>query len=282
MTDNGVPIIEHGLLALSEAEWGLAVRNAALIAPLARRDVVGRRAAADAATQLGVSVRQVYILSYRLANIATLMFKRELAAALEALPPRSRPGTGGRATMIPISPQLLPRPADWPATVHLTGHWSANPEETGGDKELTDFVEDGGFVYAGFGSMKAGDSRARGKAIMEAARRNGMKTLVAEGWGGVEIPAASMASDVLVRESVNHHLVLPRAFAAIHHGGAGTVHAVARAGIPSVVVPFIADQPFWASLLHQRGLAPEAIPYRKLTARGRPRGGLSPRRGLQQ
>jgi hypothetical protein len=33
MKDNGVPIIEHGLLAVSEAEWGLAVRNAALIAP---------------------------------------------------------------------------------------------------------------------------------------------------------------------------------------------------------------------------------------------------------
>jgi sterol 3beta-glucosyltransferase len=39
-----------------------------------------------------------------------------------------------------------------------------------------------------------------------------------------------------------------------------------QAGIPSVVVPFIADQPFWGHLLHQRGLGPEPIPYRKLTA----------------
>jgi sterol 3beta-glucosyltransferase len=204
--------------------------------------------------------------SYRLANVATLMFKRELAAALEAVPSPSRPGTGRRATMIPISPQLLPRPADWPATVHLTGHWSAKPEEIDSDKELADFMADGGFVYAGFGSMKAGDPRARGEAIVEAARGNGLKTLVAGGWGGIDLPAAAQGGDVLVRESVNHHLVLPRAFAAIHHGGAGTVHAVARAGIPSVVVPFIADQPFWGHLLHQRGLAPAPVPYRKITA----------------
>jgi sterol 3beta-glucosyltransferase len=70
---------------------------------------------------------------------------------------------------------------------------------------------------------------------------------------------------VLVRESVPHHRVLPRAVAAIHPSGAGTVHAVAGAGIPSVVVPFIADQPFWGHLLHRRGLAPKPIPYRKLT-----------------
>lgn len=204
--------------------------------------------------------------SYRLANVAALMFKREVAAALQALPPRPGTGTGRPATMIAISPQLLPRPADWPHTVHLTGHWSGNSAEREGDQELTDFMEGGGFVYAGFGSMKAGDPRARGEAIVEAARRNGLKTLVASGWGGIEIPPMAKGGDVLVRESVNHHLVLPRASAAIHHGGAGTVHAVVRAGIPSVVVPFIADQPFWGHLVHQRSLGPEPVPYRKVTS----------------
>jgi sterol 3beta-glucosyltransferase len=51
----------------------------------------------------------------------------------------------------------------------------------------------------------------------------------------------------------------------VHHGGAGTVHAVLRAGIPSVVVPFLADQPFWGRHLHRRGLAAPPVPYRRLT-----------------
>jgi sterol 3beta-glucosyltransferase len=204
--------------------------------------------------------------SYLPARVATLMFRRELQAALDFLPPGRTPATGTRATLIPVSPHLLPRPADWPASVHLTGHWAAEPAALEIDDELKAFLAGGDFVYAGFGSMKAGDSRERGAAVIEAARRNGLRALVATGWGGIEVPAAVMGGDVLVRESVAHHMVLPRAAAAIHHGGAGTVHAVARAGIPSVVVPFIADQPFWGALLHRRGLGPQPVPYRKLTA----------------
>ena len=204
--------------------------------------------------------------SYLPARAATLMFRRELQAALDFLPPGRTPATGTRATLIPVSPHLLPRPADWPASVHLTGHWAAKAMAMEIDDELKAFLDGGDFVYVGFGSMKAGDARERGAAVIEAARRNGLRALVAKGWGGIEVPPAVMGGDVLVRESVAHHMVLPRAAAAIHHGGAGTVHAVARAGIPSVVVPFIADQPFWGAVLHRRGLGPQPVPYRKLTA----------------
>lgn len=86
MTDNGVPVIEHGLLAMSEVEWDLAVRNAALIGPLARQDVVVRRAAAEAVAQLGVSVRQVYILIER--------FRRGSGNVTDLLPGRSGGGRG--------------------------------------------------------------------------------------------------------------------------------------------------------------------------------------------
>lgn len=210
-------------------------------------------------------------ITYRFADVARLMFRRELEQAARDLPPGPRTTSQPAATLIPISPQLLPRPVDWPETVHLTGHWSTHPPAGNGsaapdpDQELTDFVDDGAFVYAGFGSMKAGDPEARGTAIVEAARRNGLKVVAASGWGGIDIPPTLRGDDVLLRKSVDHNLVLPRAVAAIHHGGAGTTHAVVRAGIPSVVVPFIADQPFWGYLLHQRDLGPEPIPYRKVT-----------------
>lgn len=91
MTNNDVPIIEHGLLAMSDAEWDLAVREATVIAPLAGQDVVGRRAATDAATQLGVSRRQVYILIER--------FRRGSGKVTDLVPRRSGGGRGtGRLT----------------------------------------------------------------------------------------------------------------------------------------------------------------------------------------
>ncbi|MFC6256026.1 glycosyltransferase, partial [Kocuria oceani] len=48
-------------------------------------------------------------------------------------------------------------------------------------------------------------------------------------------------------------------------GGAGTVHTVARSGVPHVVVPFLADQPFWGRQLHRLGLAPAPVPRKRLT-----------------
>lgn len=54
--------------------------------------------------------------------------------------------------------------------------------------------------------------------------------------------------------------------AIVHHGGAGTTGAAIRAGKPSVVTPFIADQFAWARLLNARGLAPAPLPHRTVIA----------------
>jgi sterol 3beta-glucosyltransferase len=68
-----------------------------------------------------------------------------------------------------------------------------------------------------------------------------------------------------VVRSVPFDAVLPRAALAVHHGGAGTSHAVARAGVPAVVVPVTADQPFWAAQLHRQGVAAAPVPLRRLS-----------------
>ena len=159
----------------------------------------------------------------------------------------------------PVSATLVNQPKDWPTTAHITGQWwMAGSEDV--DDEVATFVSDGNVLYAGFGSMKRGDPVRRARVIVEAARTLGMKTLLVTGWGGLAPDAELRASaDVMVRESVNHGTVLPHIQLAIHHGGSGTVHAFLRAGVPSVIMPFIADQPWWAWRLHRAGLGPKAI-----------------------
>lgn len=164
---------------------------------------------------------------------------------------------------VPVSPALLPRPADWPATTVLTGAWAAAGDPPAPDPELDAFLAAGDVVQAGFGSMASGDAEARGRAVVDAVRRSGRRALVVTGWGGL---AAVAGPGVLVRRAVHHATVLPRCAAAVHHGGAGTVHAVVRAGLPSVTVPFLADQPFWGALLERRGLGSAPLPARGLAA----------------
>ena len=52
----------------------------------------------------------------------------------------------------------------------------------------------------------------------------------------------------------------------VHHGGAGTTEAGLRAGKPSVICPFVGDQPFGERRVATLGACPVPIPQGKLTA----------------
>ncbi|MGW1346754.1 glycosyltransferase [Kribbella sp. NPDC002412] len=97
------------------------------------------------------------------------------------------------------------------------------------------------------------------------ARQLGVRALI--GAGRTEYGAApgELSDQVFLATSeLNHDLVLPRCAAAVHHGGSGTTAAVARAGIPSVVVSVFLDQPFWGWRLSQLGLGVD-LPFRRLS-----------------
>jgi sterol 3beta-glucosyltransferase len=162
-------------------------------------------------------------------------------------------------TLCPVSPTLVPKPADWPDWAHVTGRWSS-PLGGESDPELDRFLSSGNILYAGLGSMKDSWGARRADAIVRAARTTGLKTLLVTGWGGlVASQDHQTAPDVLVRKSVPHELVFPRVHLALHHGGAGTTHAALAAGVVSVIMPFIADQPWWATRLHTRGFGPKPL-----------------------
>jgi sterol 3beta-glucosyltransferase len=162
-------------------------------------------------------------------------------------------------TLCPVSEALVPQPADWPSHALVTGAWTS-PTLGTIDTELQEFLASGPVVYAGFGSMKDTHGAARAAVIVEAARLLGFKTLLVTGWGGLEPSTHHVdAPVVMVRSAVPHSEVLPQVAVAIHHGGAGTTHAMVRAGIPSVVMPFVADQPWWAARLKVLGLGPGAV-----------------------
>ena len=71
---------------------------------------------------------------------------------------------------------------------------------------------------------------------------------------------------MFVVDSVPHSWLFPRMAALVHHGGAGTTAEGLRAGVPTVIVPFVFDQPFWGARVESMGLGPDPIPQKKLTA----------------
>jgi sterol 3beta-glucosyltransferase len=204
-------------------------------------------------------------LTYRAAGASAAMFRSDLEEVAKLTGVSARRAAPPAATLMPISPAILDRPADWPTSVHVTGRWRVAGSGPELSAEVRDFASRGAFVYAGFGSMAMGDATARARAVVQGIRQHGSRALLATGLGGLVVPDELRGDDVLVVRSVDHEALLPLAEAAVIHGGIGTVQAAVQSGTVPVIVPFIADQPFWGARLHARGLSPAPIPHRRLT-----------------
>lgn len=105
-------------------------------------------------------------------------------------------------------------------------------------------------VYVTFGSMRPPDGFA--PVAIGAVRSAGRRVLVGRGWA--DLDAVDDSDDCLVIGEVNQQELFGRVAAVVHHGGAGITTTAARAGVPQVVVPQMADQPYWAGRVAALGV----------------------------
>lgn len=151
-----------------------------------------------------------------------------------------------------ISPALLPRPADWPAFAHVCGQFVQPTPDWQPPEPLRAFLDAGEPpIYVGFGSMSGFNREQLREAIVNGIA--GRRALFYPGWSGIDISA--LPENFFVLDHAPHDWLFPRTALVIHHGGSGTTHSAARAGVPAVVVPFAGDQPFWADTLCRAGVA---------------------------
>jgi len=164
------------------------------------------------------------------------------------------------------SPGIIPHPADWPDSVHITGYLFLDPQpDWQPSPELQTFLEAGlPPVYIGFGSMAGRNPEQLASLTLEALAKSGQRGLLSTGWGGLH--AKNVPDTVFVIGSAPHSWLFPRMAAVVHHGGAGTTAEGLRAGIPNVIVPFVLDQPFWGARLKALGVGPDPIPHKSLSA----------------
>eukprot|EP00051_Salpingoeca_urceolata_P011086 m.136731 g.136731 ORF g.136731 m.136731 type:complete len:920 (+) comp16980_c0_seq3:426-3185(+) len=156
------------------------------------------------------------------------------------------------------SPNLVPKPRDWPGWCHVTNYWFLDQGKTDWvpPADLEAFLGAGPKpVYVGFGSIPASDAKALTQLILAARERAGVRLILAGGWGGLGGDAAeSASSNVFFLKSCPHDWLFPRCSAVVHHGGAGTVAAGLRAGCPTGIVSFFGDQFFWAEIVNRKGV----------------------------
>lgn len=168
--------------------------------------------------------------------------------------------------LYPYSQHVLPVPKDFPPHVHVTGYWFLDQStDWQPPADLVRFLDAGSLpVYIGFGSVGGRNAEKRTQVVIEALNKSGQRGVLASGWSGFK--ASSLPPNIILLDSVPHDWLFPRVAAVVHHGGAGTTAAGLRAGKPTIICPFIADQPFWGQRVFELGVGTKPIPQKKLTA----------------
>lgn len=168
--------------------------------------------------------------------------------------------------LLEVSPALMPKPADWPDNLHVTGFF--NLPQTAETQDMPDalqrFIDTGPPpVYITFGSMT--DAEIHPEKIigllMDAVRLAGCRAILQ--FKKTDAPQPADDPRLFWINRAPHGLVFPHCAAIVHHGGSGTTQAACLAGRPSVIVAHATDQPFWAARLHGLGIG--ARPLHRLT-----------------
>ena len=164
--------------------------------------------------------------------------------------------------LIAASPALCKRPADWGAQHVLTGEFIRPTPPSALPSDITAFLAAGESpVYLGLGSPQQARPEEGTARLADAARRWGGRALVRT--LDPAIPPGTTDGQILFCGALDHRTLFPRCAAVVHHGGAGTTHAAARAGVPSLAVTFIDEQTAWGRIIAHNMAGAPPIPFHR-------------------
>jgi UDP:flavonoid glycosyltransferase YjiC (YdhE family) len=168
--------------------------------------------------------------------------------------------------LLGYSPSVIPKPLEWNERTIVTGYWFLDaPACWQPPEDLESFLRAGPPpVYIGFGSMSDAHPERLTHLVRDALERCHQRGVLLTGWGALQQEAPS--SQIYPIASVPHNWLFPQMAAVVAHGGAGTIGASLRAGIPPISASFLPEQAFWATQILRLGAGPPPITARTLTA----------------
>jgi sterol 3beta-glucosyltransferase len=217
-------------------------------------------------------------MTHRVALGMLWRFSRDDVATLRSelsLPPASGPYTravvrGEGIQLVGYSPAIAPTPPDWPPTARSLGPLMLSSQlrrrigEVGLPDELENWLDAGPPpVFLGFGSMPVLDVEGLVRTVRATLEAVGARAVLGAGWSELRDIRDETIFSVA---GIDHQSLLPRCRAAVHHGGAGTVHASLAAGVPTLVCSVFADQPFWGHRCRVLGVG-DTFPFKRFDRR---------------
>lgn len=169
----------------------------------------------------------------------------------------------GREILIATDAELSGQPLRPKVPCTQTGFWAYRSSDSLPD-DLDQFISAGSKPwYLGFGSVPDHSPAETTRMLVDVMQEVGARAIVSRGWAN--LARQPLPEGFFATSDVPHEKLFPRMAGVIHHGGSGTTHTSARAGVPQVIVPHGADQFFWARQVEKIGVGPAGIHKSRLS-----------------
>jgi UDP:flavonoid glycosyltransferase YjiC (YdhE family) len=170
-------------------------------------------------------------------------------------------------TLLGYSEAIIPKPKDWVHEI-VTGYWQLEYDEKyNPDPELLQFISssENPPIYIGFGSMPIGDVDQLLDMLQDALSISNQRAVVFLSYNNTK--PIEKSERIFLTKPVPHNWLFSHVSATVIHGGAGTCAASMKAGIPTIVIPFMGDQTFWGEQIHKKGVGPKPVPFKKINSK---------------
>lgn len=153
-----------------------------------------------------------------------------------------------------------------PSHVHFLGYPERNKERHWKPSdELNEFVQKHHrFMFITFGSMSNPEPSKKTNMILGALTKLSIPAVINTAAGGLEELKVYDRENFHFVNTIPYDWVLPKAHAALHHGGAGTTHLSVKYGCATTIIPHIIDQYFWNNQLSEIGVGPKGVSIAKI------------------
>ncbi len=161
---------------------------------------------------------------------------------------------------------LVPPHKSWPEGAYQYCGYPFEQQKNDIPDYLNEFINAGSApVYIGFGSVTVKNPGVFTQMVLDAAKISGCRVVISEGWTG--LGSEDLPDYAMVAPAVSHDYLFSKMAAVCHHGGAGTTHRAAKAGVPQFIMPVIIDQFFWGDRVALVNAGPLPVIPKKLNAK---------------
>ena len=172
--------------------------------------------------------------------------------------------TSDQLNLVAVDPVFCPTQNEWPEQHHACGFLNMNTENDHWhiDNDLQQFLDSGPApVYMTFGSLQQAVPEWSMELFINATHLAGCRAIIQT--SSEKYPVNSQQGNIFFIGKHPHQALFKHCAAIVHHGGAGTTHSASLCGRPSIVIPFMDEQLFWAATLEHLKLAPKPLPAKK-------------------